>query len=111
MRIQEITAKTGSVLDGTLKEGKGIVEVYENLAEVRANITQAHVDLLNSILVIRAQDEVRKGLQDVPLTTLANRKLKELKRSNPLEYAKKMKELAQLMGLGSQDDDGFVIER
>ena len=111
MRIQEITAKTGSVLDGTLKEGKGIVEVYENLAEVRANITQAHVDLLNSILVIRAQDEVRKGLQDVPLTTLANRKLKELKRSNPKEYAKKMKELAQLMGLGSQDDDGFVIER
>mgnify|MGYP001569460101 FL=1 len=111
MRIQAITAKTGSAVDGTLKEGKGIVEVYENLAEVRANITQAHVDLLNSILVIRAQDEVRKGLQDVPLTTLANRKLKELKRSNPKEYAKKMKELAQLMGLGSQDDDGFVIER
>ena len=110
MRIQEITAKTGSVLDGTLKEGKGIVEVYENLAEVRANITQVHVDLLNSILVIRAQDEVRKGLQDVPLTTLVNRRLKELKelkKSNPAEHAKKQ---AALLGLLAEDD-GFVIER
>ena len=111
MKIVEFTAKTGSEQGGTLKTANGLVEVYADLTEVREKITQAHVDLLNSILVIRAQDEVRKGLQDVPLTTLANRKLKELKRSNPKEYAKKMKELAQLMGLGSQDDDGFMIER
>ena len=111
MKIVEFTAKTGSAAEGTLKEGKGIVEVYDDLLEVRSRITQAHLELLNSILVIRAQDEVRKTLQDVPLTTLANRRLKELKRSNPEEYAKKMKELAQLMGLGSQNDDGFMIER
>ena len=62
MKIVEFTAKTGSEQGGTLKTANGLVEVYADLTEVREKITQEHLELLNSILVIRAQDEVRNGI-------------------------------------------------
>lgn len=119
MKIVEFTAKTGSALD-TLKTGKGTVEVYEDIEEVRANITIEHFDLLNAIIIIRAQDEVRKGLRDVPLSTLVTRELKRLKKEDPAEYATKQLLLLGLIKktppvepikIEDVEDDGFVIER
>lgn len=42
----------------------GECELYETLEEVRTGITEEHLKLLNSIIVIRSQDAVRRTLQD-----------------------------------------------
>lgn len=49
---------------GEIRKSTGECELYESLEEVRSKITDEHLKLLNSIIVIRSQDAVRRTLQD-----------------------------------------------
>lgn len=62
MRIHtfEVETKVG----GEVRKSTGECELYESLEEVRTKITDEHLKLLNSIIIIRSQDAVRRTLQD-----------------------------------------------
>lgn len=53
-----------TTVNGEVRTASGECELYESLAEVKASITEEHMKLLNSIIVIRSQDTLRRSLQD-----------------------------------------------
>lgn len=87
MFIQEIEARTKQTADGTEKVAKGTVKLYEpdDLSRlVRAGMLEEHCKKLNAILIIRAQDDLRKELVEEDPIKIAQKKLKQAVKSGKL---------------------------
>lgn len=86
MYTEKIVAKTTKTADKSIKTGTGTVELYEDdeLQELEdAGLLPEHREMLNSILVIRAQDEIRRTLVDDSPEKVLMRKVKALLKTNP----------------------------
>ena len=62
MKIHKFDVETK--VNDEVRTASGECEVYADVAEVKSSITEEHFKLLNSIIVIRSQDTLRRSLQD-----------------------------------------------
>jgi hypothetical protein len=58
------TFNVETTVNGEVRKATGECELYADLNEVKEKITEDHLKLLNSIIVIRSQDTLRRSLQD-----------------------------------------------
>lgn len=106
MKTINIDVKTTVKSTGEVRKASGICQVYDNLTEARNSLTEEHFEMLNSIIVIRAQDKLRLTLKEQDEDKLTLKAIKEMMKNDP-----EMKAKLQAIALSKKEGDEFIIEK